>query len=66
MGVTGGTAAQINERAFPIDGGAVPKSNSSIPTGVGVTVYPLGKWIEETPGQEAGLVFVDPKPEVLY
>ena len=66
MGATGTTAAQINERAFPINDGAVPKSHTGIPTGVGVTVYPLGKWLEETHGQEAGLVFVDPKPEVLY
>lgn len=65
MGATGTTAAQIDERAYPIDGGAVPKSYATIPTGVGTTLYPLGKWMEETPGQEAGLVFVDPKVEVL-
>lgn len=65
MSGTGTTAAQIDEQAFPIDGGAAPKSYASIPTGVGTTLYPLGKWMEETPGQEAGLVFVDPKVEVL-
>lgn len=66
MGTTGSTAAQIDERAFPINGGAVPLSAATVPTGVGVTVYPLGKWLEETIGQDAGLVWVDPKAEVLY
>jgi len=65
MNGTGTTAAAIDDKAYPIDGGAVPVGTAGIPTGVGSTLYPLGKWLEETPGKEAGLVFVDPKKEVL-
>jgi len=66
MSASGSTAAQIDEQAFPIDGGAVPLSHANVPTGVGVIRYPLGKWLEETPGGEAGLVYVDPKAEEVY
>lgn len=62
MAGTGTTAAAIDETALPIDGGAVPYSFATAHTGSG---FVLGKWMEETPGQEAGLVFVDPKAEVL-
>lgn len=65
MGETGTTIAYIDEKAFPTDGGAVPESNAGVPTGVGVTRYLLGKWLEETRGLEAGLLFVDPKAEVV-
>jgi len=59
---SGTVAAQVDEIALPIDNGAVPLSYAGHYTGSGFT---LGKWLEETPGQEAGLVFVDPKAEVL-
>ena len=65
MSPTGTTMAQIDEKAFPIDGGAVPESHASVPTGTAVTRYVLGKWLEETRGLEAGLVYVDPKGEVV-
>jgi hypothetical protein len=62
MAASGTTAAAIDETALPIDGGAVPLSFASAHSGSG---FVLGKWMEETYGQEAGLVFVDPKAEVL-
>jgi len=62
MAGTGTTAAAINEIALPIDGGAVPISFAARYTGSG---YELGKYLEETKGQEAGLVFVDPKARVI-
>lgn len=65
MSATGTTMAQIDEQAFPINGGAVPLSHAGVPTGTSVTRYMLGKWLEETRGLEAGLVYVDPKGEVV-
>ena len=62
VGATGTTAAAIDEIALPADGGATALSLAGVQSGSG---YVLGKWLEETKGQEAGLVYVDPKAEVL-
>jgi len=57
-----GYTAQIDEKCLPANGGGYPQGGPGTQSGSG---YSLGKWLEETVPGEAGLVFVDPKAEVL-
>lgn len=55
-----GFAANINDKAFPAIGGAQPIGAPGISTG-----FTLGKWLQDTPAQEPGLIWVNPMMEVL-
>lgn len=55
-----GYAANVNDKAFPAIGGAQAVGAPGISTG-----FTLGKWLQDTPAQEPGLIWVNPMTEVL-
>jgi hypothetical protein len=55
-----GYEAQINDKAVPSDGGAQSFGAPGVSTG-----FTLGKWLQRTPAQTPGLVWVNPMMEVL-
>jgi len=64
VNVATGYTAQMDEKALPANGGAVGFGAPGAATGVGLH-YPLGKWLDETPAQMPGLLYVNPMLEVL-
>jgi len=57
-----GYVAQINDKAVSALLGAQSINAPGVATGAG---YTLGKWLQRTPAQEPGLVYVNPQLEVL-
>jgi len=64
VNVATGYTAQIDEKALPANGGAVGFGAPGGATGIGAH-YSLGKWLDETPAQTPGLLYVNPMMEVL-
>lgn len=64
VNVATGYTALIDQKALPANGGAVGFLAPGAATGVG-NHYPLGKWLDETPADTPGLLYVNPMMEVL-
>ena len=64
VNVATGYTAQMDEKALPANGGAVGFGAPGAATGVGVH-HSLGKWLNDTPAQTPGLLYVNTMMEVL-
>jgi len=64
VNVATGYTALMDQKALPANGGAVGFLTPGAATGIG-NHYPLGKWLDETPAQTPGLLYVNPMMEVL-